>query len=95
MKSHKTGLPLIIEGSMSIMDLYSNLSLPLTHGSFMTNIGTSAFMNTLGGLNLYATMDMSLLDRAANFAKDLIAVIVQPAQYAKEEIFKVRRYLGI
>ena len=95
MMFNDSGLPLIIEGSMSIMDLYSNLSLPLTHGSFMTNIGTSAFMNTLGGLNLYATMDMSLLDRAANFAKDLIAVIVQPAQYAKEEVFKVRRYLGI
>jgi hypothetical protein len=95
MMFNDSGLPLIIEGSLSVTDLYSNLSLPLTHQSFSVNIGTSSFLNTLGGLNLYATMDQSLADSAANFVKDLVAVVIKPAQYVKEEIFKVKRYLGI
>ena len=89
------GLPLIIEGSMTINDLYSNLSLPLTYKQFATNFGTSAFLNTLGGLNLYATMDMSMMDTATNWAKDLIAVVVQPIHIFNEEVYKMRRYLGI
>ena len=89
------GLPLIIEGSMTINDLYSNLSLPLTYKQFATNFGTSAFLNTLGGLNLYATMDMSLMDTATNWAKDLIAVVIQPIHIFNEEVYKMRRYLGI
>ena len=89
------GLPLVIEGSMTVNDLYSNLSLPLSYKQFATNFGTSAFLNTLGGLNLYATMDMSLMDASMNFAKDLIAVRVSPIHIANEEVYKMRRFLGI
>ncbi|WP_368880390.1 hypothetical protein [Proteus mirabilis] len=88
------GLPLIIEGSMSVQDLYSNLSLPLTYSQFATNMGTTAFFNTLGGLNLYATMDPSLRQVFASSVKDGITKVFQPYNIVSEEVLKIRRFMG-
>jgi hypothetical protein len=88
------GLPLIIEGSFSIMDLYSALSLPTDYNQFATNFGTSAFLNTMGGLSLYATMDPSLSQQALNYTKDIITNVVQPYNVANAWVHKVKRYFG-
>lgn len=89
------GLPLVIEGSMSITDLYSNLSLPLSYAQFATNFGTSAFLNTLGGLSLYATMDSSLSNKFTNWVKDGITSVVAPYNIVNEEQLKLQRFFGI
>ena len=89
------GLPLVIEGSMSITDLYSNMSLPLTYSQFATNFGTSSFLNTLGGLNLYASMDMNLSDRSSNFLKDLIGKPMYLYNLVSEETYKLKRFFGV
>lgn len=89
------GLPLVIEGSMSITDLYSNLSLPLTYSQFATNLGTSAFLNTLGGLSLYASLDSSLINRFTNRVKDGLTSIISPFNIVSEETLKLQRFFGI
>lgn len=89
------GLPLIIEGSMSITDLYSSLSLPLSYSQFTTNFGTTAFMNTLGGLSLYATMDRSVAQRFTNRVKDGITSAIAPYNIISEETLKLQRFFGM
>lgn len=89
------GLPLIIEGSMTITDLYSNLSLPMNHSQFATNFGTAAFLNNLGGLSLYSTMDPSMKDSIAATFKDGIIPVLQPYSIIKEEKMRLQRYFGL
>ena len=89
------GLPLIIEGSMTITDLYSSLSLPLTYSQFGTNFGTSAFLNNLGGLSLYATIDNTLKNRFTNFVRDGITSVLHPYNIINSEINSLKRYFGI
>ena len=88
------GLPLVIEGSMTIMDLYSNLSLPLNNGQFATNFGTSAFLANLGGLSLYSALDMTLEDSAINSLKGILAGPMYLLSKTNEETFKIMRFLG-
>jgi len=89
------GLPLILEGSISVADLYSNLSMPMNYSQFATNIGTAAFLNTLGGLSLYATMDPTLSKNTLDYATSVLTKVTYPFSKADEEIAKVRRYFGI
>ena len=92
---NERGLPLVVEGSMSITDLYSNLSLPLNHGHFATNFGTAAFLNNIGGLNLYSVIDQSSKDMAINTLKGLVTKPLYYYNKVAEETYNVRRYLGI
>lgn len=95
MMFNNRGLPLIIEGSMTISDLYSNMSLPLSYSQFSTNFGTSSFLNTIGGLSLYASVDPSLKTKATNWVKDGITSVLHPFNIINEEVFALQRYFGI
>ena len=89
------GLPLIIEGTLSIQDLYANLSLPLSFDQFATNLGTSAFLSNMGGMSLYSVMDVSARNYVQNWSKDTLTKFIQPYNWMTEESLKVRRYFGI
>lgn len=88
------GLPLVIEGSLTINDLYSNLSLPLNNGQFATNFGSSAFLANLGGLSLYAALDMSITDSLTNRLKGILGGPQYLYNKLTEETYKAARYLG-
>lgn len=88
------GLPLVIEGSFTVMDLYSNLSLPMSYNQFATNLGTSSFLNTLGGLNLYSSQDVTVANRMTNWVKDGITSVIAPYNIANEEVLKLQRFFG-
>jgi hypothetical protein len=88
------GLPLVIEGSFTVTDLYSNLSLPLSYNQFATNLGTSSFLNTLGGLNLYSSQDVSVANRASNRLQDALVDVIQPFNIVSEETLKLQRFFG-
>lgn len=89
------GLPLVIEGSMTVADLYSNMSLPLNNGQFATNFGTSAFLANLGGLTLYSAIDMTLSDTKENFLKGMIAAPRYAWEVTKAETYNILRFLGV
>lgn len=89
------GLPLVIEGSLSIMDLYSNLSIPLTNSQFATNFGMASFLGTLGGLSLYAALDPSIKQTLANYASSGIVKVLNPLNVVNEETLKIKRFFGV
>ena len=89
------GLPLIIEGSFSVTDLYSNLSMPTDYNQFATNIGTAAFLNNLAGLSLYATIDPSVAKMAIDYTTSVLTKVTYPFSKINEEVNKVRRFLGM
>lgn len=88
------GLPLIIEGSFTITDLYSNLSLPLSYNQFATNLGTSSFLNTLGGLNLYSALDVSVANRVSDRIGAALVSVMEPYNIVSEETLKIQRFFG-
>lgn len=88
------GLPLVVEGTMSIMDLYSNLSLPLNHSQFATNFGTAAFFSNMGGMTLYSVHDPNLKDSVINSLKSLIRQPEYMYNRAQQSYFALLRFLG-
>jgi hypothetical protein len=92
---NRSGLPLIIEGTFSVMDLYSSLSLPLTNSQFVTNLGTAAFINNIVGGSLYQTLDTSLLDDIQNYIKGGILRVVSPLNKFEEKKLDLMRYVGL
>jgi hypothetical protein len=89
------GLPLIIEGSMTVIDLYSALSLPGSYSENLVNIGTRAYLNTMAGLTLYNTMDATLEQQAENRLLQLAKLPSYPIALAKESVADMRRYFGV
>lgn len=89
------GLPMVIEGSISIIDLYSALSIPNTYGEMMVNVGTRAYLNTLGGLTLYDTMDATIVNSLTNRLLSLAKLPTYPIVYVDDKINDFKRWAGI
>ena len=90
-----SGLPLVIEGTFSVGDLYSSLSLPLDDSMFVTNFGTAAFVNNLVGASLYYAYDTSMKDDLTNYAKGGLLRITDPLNAVKYKSQSMMRYVGI
>lgn len=90
-----SGLPLIIEGTFSIGDLYSSLSLPQTNEQFVTNLGTASFINNLVGASMYSALDVSMTDSISNYAKSGLLRITDPLNAIKSKKLDFLRYTGL
>lgn len=91
----RSGLPLVIEGTFSVMDLYSSLSLPLDDSQFVTNLGTSAFISNIVGASLYQTEDAALGDKLQNYVKGNILKITNPINNLEAKKLDLMRWVGI
>ena len=89
------GLPLMIEGTINISDLYQRISIPNTYGEFATNFGTSLFLANLGGLPMYNVIDRSITARAADLGRILTTKTTYPYTKLSEEYNNIARFLGI
>jgi hypothetical protein len=91
----RSGLPLVIEGTFSVMDLYSSLSLPLDDSQFVTNLGTSAFISNIVGASLYQAEDVALADKLENYVKGNILKITNPINRLEASKLDLMRWVGI
>lgn len=89
------GLPLVIEGTIGIGDLYNNLSLPRSYNEFVTNFGTTAFLNSLTGLTLYNAADPTTWQKLQHSAKNIGSAMVSPLQRLMGTSDAVQRYFGM
>jgi hypothetical protein len=92
---NRSGLPLIIEGTFSVMDLYSSLSLPINDSQFVTNLGTAAFINNLVGASLYQAIDTGIKDNLQNYVKGGLLKMVSPFNSLDAKQLDLMRYAGI
>lgn len=92
---NSSGLPLIIEGTFSIGDLYSSLSLPQENKQFVTNLGTAAFITNLVGGNMYSALDTSITEKITNYAKSGLLKVTDPLNLIQEKKLDLLRYTGL
>jgi hypothetical protein len=92
---NSSGLPLVIEGTFAVSDLYNALALPLQNQHMLTNYGTAAFLNNLVGASLYSAEDPSLMDQAANWVKGGLLSITDPLNAADAKILSIMRWAGL
>jgi hypothetical protein len=90
-----SGLPLVIEGTFAVSDLYNALALPLENRHMLTNFGTAAFLNNLVGASLYEAEDPSLIDQASNWVKGGLLSITDPLNAADAKILSIMRWTGV
>jgi hypothetical protein len=90
-----SGLPMVIEGTMAVSDLYNALSLPLENQQLLSNYGTAAFLNNLVGASLYSTEDPSVLDQLANSIKGGLMSVADPLNQADAKILSIMRWAGL
>lgn len=91
----KTGLPLVIQGTFSVVDLYNNLSLPTDNALFATNLGTAAFLNNLVGGSLYSSVDTSFSADMANWTKGKLIKLISPLNELEQAKLAIMRYTGV
>jgi hypothetical protein len=92
---NSSGLPLVIEGTFSVGDLYASLSLPLEDQMFAVNFGTAAFVNNLVGASLYSAYDESLSSKLTNYVKGGLLSVTDPLQDVRYGAQALMRYTGI
>lgn len=93
---NRRGLPLVIEGTMTVRDLYSQLSLPLNSVDMITNFGTAAFLHNMAGLTIFDAMDASAIIRQVKgVGNKLVSNLLQPYISFRESVQNVSRYFGI
>ena len=90
-----SGLPLVIEGSISIVDMIGSLSIPTSLNQMTVNKYSRAFVNNLGGLTLYETIDPKLSTLVTTNVLSLARLPTYPVNWAKESIDSLKRRLGI
>ena len=90
-----SGLPLVIDGSLTVVDLYNALSLPANYAETLVNIGTRSFLNTLGGLTLYDTLDPTLSKSITTRLLELFKLPTYPIEWGRESIAEFQRYFGL
>lgn len=92
---NRSGLPLVIEGTFSVMDLYSSLSLPTNNSQFVTNLGTAAFVNNLVGASLYQSIDAGVMSDLQNYIKGGLVKLTSPLNSLDAKQLDLMRYVGI
>lgn len=92
---NRKGLPMVIEGTMNVMDLYSSLSLPMRPDQFAVNFGTSSFFDNLAGLSIYYTYDRVIRDRGIDYINNAFVWISNPIKSAMAKVGDVRRLFGV
>lgn len=88
------GLPLVIEGTITITDLYSALSLPTRYGELLVNAGTSAFLTNLAGLPIYTSEDPSIRTSLLSKFKDIPTGAMRIVNEVDQKVGAVKRYFG-
>ena len=91
----RSGLPLVIEGTFSVMDLYSSLSLPMNDSQFVTNLGTAAFISNIVGASLYQIERNTISDRLQNYVKGTLLQMMSPITNLDNKRLEMMRYVGI
>lgn len=92
---NRRGLPLVIEGTMNVMDLYSALALPMRADQLAVNFGTSAFLDNLVGLNIYNTYDRAMLKTILDGVSNMGITIMQPFKNLRTTVMDASRLLGM
>lgn len=92
---NSSGLPLVIQGTFQVADLYSALSLPQNNAEFVTNTGTAAFVSNLGGGGLYAALNPKIRERFANFVKGSLLSVTNPLNKIEHGIIELSRFSGL
>lgn len=89
------GLPLCIEGNLTVRDLYSNLTLPQDYVELGVNFGTAAFLDNLGGLRIYDSLDMSILRKGSNLMQNIKSQALKPMFDIIDVAEDWGRYFGV
>lgn len=92
---NRNGLPLVIEGTLSIMDLYSALTMPASYEQAAVNMGTSAYLSNLAGLTLYDVIDPGIKNNLIDYFKDVAKTPFNLFNRAEAGELNLRRYFGI
>lgn len=92
---NRRGLPLCIEGTITVKDLYSQLSLPRNSVDLITNFGTASFLFNMSGLTIFDTFDTSIMVRIKGVGNKIVSNLLQPYVAFTEQVNKWSRTLGI
>lgn len=90
-----SGLPMVIEGTFAVSDLYNSLSLPLENSQMLTNFGTAAFLNNLVGASLYQSEDPGMAEQLSNYVKGGLIAVTDPLNAASAQTLKILRWTGV
>lgn len=90
-----SGLPLVIEGSISVVDMIGTLSIPVKRGQMAVNKYSRAYMNNLGGLSLYETLDPKISASVVTGLLNLARLPTYPIDWATEAVDTFKRRIGM
>lgn len=92
---NSAGLPLVIEGSINIIDLYASLTLPANYAETLVNMSTRAFLYNLGGLTLYDAIDSTLSQSLTTRFLETFKIPFYGLDWTTDKVLDVQRYLGL
>jgi hypothetical protein len=92
---NSSGLPLVIEGSLNIIDLYSSITLPANYAETLVNMSTRAFLYNLGGLTLYDAIDSTLENSLTTRFLETFKLPFYSLDWTNDRINDVKRFLGL
>lgn len=90
-----SGLPLVIEGSISVVDMIGSLSVPTSYTQMTVNKYSRSFINNLGGLTLYETIDPRLTSSITAGALGLAKQPTYPVNWVNEAVDTFKRRIGL
>lgn len=92
---NSSGLPLVIEGSMNIIDLYTALTLPANYAETLVNMSTRAFLYNLGGLTLYDAIDSTLENSITTRLLETFKLPFYGLDWTNDRVNDIKRFLGV
>ena len=92
---NSAGLPLVIEGSINIIDLYASLTLPANYAETLVNMSTRAFLYNLGGLTMYDAIDSTLSQSLTTRFLETFKIPFYGLDWSTDKVLDVQRYLGL
>lgn len=92
---NSSGLPLVIEGSVNVIDLYTALTLPANYAETLVNMSTRAFLYNLGGLTLYDAIDSTLENSLTTRLLETFKLPFYGLDWTNDRVNDIQRFLGI
>lgn len=92
---NSAGLPLVIEGSINVIDLYASLTLPANYAETLVNMSTRAFLYNLGGLTMYDAIDSTLSQSLTTRFLETFKIPFYGLDWTTDKVLDVQRYLGL
>jgi hypothetical protein len=92
---NSAGLPLVIEGSINVIDLYASLTLPANYAETLVNMSTRSFLYNLGGLTMYDAIDSALSQSLTTRFLETFKIPFYGLDWTIDKVLDVQRYLGL